>query len=130
MMKVKLTLILVASLLLSSCSRTYLVSNGASDNRPLLFENEYNLSEVKEIEVKGRAFFGVPSFSKNNRNNHTSGMLFYFNGIQLGKTPRILPLASLVSMSLLSGSILNAIFPGDYKYNSRKKEYEYKGGLA
>jgi hypothetical protein len=130
MMKVKLTLILVASLLLSSCSRTYLVSNGASDNRPLLFENEYNLSEVKEIEVKGRAFFGVPSFSKNNRNNHTSGMLFYFNGIQLGKTPRILPLASLISMSLLSGSILNAIFPGDYKYNSRKKEYEYKGGVG
>ncbi len=46
-MKVKITLILIATLVLSSCSRNYLISHGASDNRPLLFENEYNLSELK-----------------------------------------------------------------------------------
>ncbi len=129
-MKEKITLFLFATFVLSSCSRSYLYSNGASDNRPLLFENEYNLSELKETEVKGRAFFGIPSFSKNNRNNHTSGMLFYFNGVQLGKTSRILPIASLVTMSLIGGTILHAAFPGDIKYNSRTRDYESTGGIG
>lgn len=130
-MKLKyITLIVAVSIILSSCSRSYLISNGAADNRPLLFENEYQLSELKEVEVDGSAFFGIPSFSKNNKNNHTSGMLFYFNGVQLGSTPRILPIASLLTMSLLGGTILNTAFPGDYKYNSRTRDYDYKGGIG
>ncbi|MFM7104348.1 MAG: hypothetical protein ACKOW8_02425, partial [Flavobacteriales bacterium] len=115
-MQYRLLLPFCALFILSGCSRSFLISNGASDNRPLLFENEYQLSELKEVEVDGRAFFGIPSFSKNNKNNHTSGMLFYFNGIQLGRTPRILPIASLISMSLFAGKILNVAFPGERKY--------------
>jgi hypothetical protein len=136
-MKMKITLVLFATFFLCSCSRSFLISNGAADNRPLLFENEYNLSELKEVEVKGHAFFGVPSFAKNNKNNHTSGMLFYFNGIQLGKTPRILPLVSLISMSLASGALLNAAFSGNneynernYRYNPRTGEYKYRSGIG
>jgi hypothetical protein len=129
-MKFSILFSCVTLLVLTGCSRSYLVSSGATDNRPLLFENEYELSELKEVEVEGRAFFGIPSFSKNNRNNHTSGMLFYFNGVQLGRTPRILPIASLVTMSFLGGTILSAAFPGDYKYNSRTRDYEYSGGIG
>jgi hypothetical protein len=126
----KIFLLFTSILLLTSCSRSYLISNGASDNRPLLFEGEYDITQIKDIEVEGKAFFGIPSFSKNNRNNHTSGMLFYFNGIRLGKTPRALPIASLIGMSLFSGKILNTIFPGDYKYNSRTRDYDYTGGIG
>jgi len=66
-------------------------------------------------------------------------MLFYFNGIQLGRTPRILPIASLISMSLLGGRILNEFFPGKSSYNSssylgasnsRNRDYEYSGGIG
>jgi hypothetical protein len=126
----KIFLLITTVILLTSCSRSYLISNGASDNRPLLFEDEYDLSQINELEVEGKAFFGIPSFSKNNRNNNSSGMLFYFNGIRLGKTPRVLPIASLIGMSFVSGSILNAMFPGDLKYNSRTREYDYKGGIG
>jgi hypothetical protein len=103
----KLTIIFscVALSVLSGCSRSYLVSSGASDNRPLLFESEYELSELKEVEVDGKAFFGIPSFSKNNRNNHTSGILFYFNGIQLGKIPRAFPIATFAGLTLSTAGI-------------------------
>lgn len=124
------SLILSLVLFLSSCSRTHLISSGSTDNRPLLFENEYELSELKEVEVEGKAVFGIPSFSKNNRNNHTSGFLFYFNGIQIGRTPRVIPVLSLISMSLAGGYILNSAFPGDYGKNPRNTDNINSGGIG
>lgn len=130
-MKLKTTLFIITLIIIqSSCSRGYLVSSGSTDNRPLLFEDEYQLSELQPVEINGKAFFGIPSFSRNNKNNHTSGMLFYFNGIQLGRTPRILPIASLVTMSLLGGRIINEFFPGSSTYNPKTRDYDYSGGIG
>lgn len=105
MKRIILFVSLVVTVILSSCSRSLLVSSGARDSRPLLFQNEYNLSELKELDVDGRAIFGIPSFTKNNRNKHTSGLLFYFNGLEIVKTRRIYPIATLFALTAIAGRL-------------------------
>jgi hypothetical protein len=94
--------ILFASVLLSSCSSTKLVSTGSKDNKPLLFNGEYETKNLKEIQVDGSAFLGIPSYSKNNKNNRNTGFLFTFNGVELGKTKRIMPILTLIGYSFIT----------------------------
>ena len=65
-----LLLALICSFLISSCAKSLLISNGAKDNKPLIFNNEYKTSNLEEIAVEVKAFCGIPSFSKNNKNNY------------------------------------------------------------
>ena len=95
--------------LLSSCSKSHIISSGSRDHRPLIFNNEYELTDLKEIEVEGKSIFGIPSFSKNNKNKNTSGFLFYFNGVQLGHTPRIMPMLTLAGMCAVGGCFVAAV---------------------
>jgi hypothetical protein len=94
---------------MSSCAKSLLISNGAKDNKPLIFNNEYKTSNLEEITVEGKAFCGIPSFSKNNKNNHKNGFMFTFNGVTLAKTPRILPILSLIGYSVCSRFIVQGI---------------------
>ena len=112
-MKKTQTLILafiIFSILTSSCSKELLVTNGAIDHKPLIFNGEYKTSNLQEIEVQGSAFCGIPSFTKNNKNNHKKALIVTFNGIPLAKTPRILPIMTLVGYSFLSQAMVQYAF--------------------
>ena len=104
-----LLLALICSFLMSSCAKSLLTSNGAKDNKPLIFNNEYKTSNLAEISGEGKAFCGIPSFSKNNKNNNKNGFMFTFNGGTLGTTPRILPIISLIGYSFISQTVVQRI---------------------
>ncbi|MFZ4786113.1 MAG: hypothetical protein ACOYLH_11595 [Flavobacteriales bacterium] len=116
------------SFLFGSCSKTHIISTGARDNRPLIFNNEYELSELKEIEVEGRSIFGIPSFAKNNKNKNTSGFLFYFNGVQLGHTPRIMPILTLVGLSAIGGCFIASVEDRGREYTANDFTRAWYGG--
>jgi hypothetical protein len=99
-------IVLFGSLFIASCSTTKLVTTGAKDHKPLIFNGEYKTSDLEEIDVQGYAFCGIPSFSKNNKNNHKNAFLFTFNGVELFKTKRIFPTLSLIGYSFLSQSLV------------------------
>jgi hypothetical protein len=125
---------LICSFLMSSCAnKSLLISNGAKDNKPLIFNNEYNTSNLEEIVVEGSAFCGIPSFSKNNRNNHKNGFLFTFNGLEIGKTKRALPLLTLVGYSFISQMAVQRIVGtknGTIAPNITFKTEEYRLGFV
>jgi len=103
-------LTLFACLLFSSCSSSLYTSNGARDNRPLLFDGEYDIEELGEIESTGKAFWGIPiSQKKYKRKRGSIGV--YFNGISLMKTPKILPILTLLTLDYaFSAFVMQPIF--------------------
>jgi len=120
---------IISVLILSSCSSQLLVSTGAKDNKPLIFNYEYKTENLKTIEVKGAAFWGIPSASKNNKNN---GIIFTFNGINIGKTPRLLPILTLIAQSAILTYSINTI-AGQYESkpsSGYRTPAEYKDNLG
>jgi hypothetical protein len=101
--------ILIIAMSISSCTNQLKVSTGAKDYEPLLFNNEYSVQDLEPIEVEGSAFWGVPSFSKNNKNQRNSGFLFTFNGVEMGKTKRILPMLTLIGLSAYGGKFISEL---------------------
>jgi len=96
-------------LLTSSCTSTMKVASGASDNRPLLFADEYDITRLPELEVEGSAFFGIPSFRKNNQHNRSTGIVLYLNGIETGRVSRGAPILTLLATSFVTGSLIQRI---------------------
>lgn len=92
---------------LSSCTNQLKISTGAKDYEPLIFNNEYHVQDLEPIEVEGSAFWGVPSFTKNNKNKRNTGFLFTFNGVEMGRTKRILPMLTLLGMSFYGGQLIS-----------------------
>jgi hypothetical protein len=127
-----LLLALICSFLMSSCAKSLLISNGAADNKPLIFNNEYKTSNLEEITVEGTAFCGIPSFTKNNKNNNKNGFMFTFNGVTLGKTPRILPIISLIGYSFISQTVVQRIVgqKTETSGNTTFKTGEYRLGFV
>lgn len=115
MKKVSYVNILLLSTVLFStgCAKKLLISTGAKSNEPLIFNNEYKIEDLGQIEVEGSAFWGIPSFKKNNKNNHKRGMLFTFNGVNITKTPRILPIVTLIAYSSLCQNIAQLALFGE-----------------
>jgi len=105
---------LLTCLLFSSCSSSLYTSNGARDQRPLIFDGEYDIRELGEIESNGKAFWGIPiSQKKNRRKSGSIGV--YFNGVSLMKTPKILPILTLLTLDFaFSAYVMQPIF-GDKK---------------
>ena len=101
---------LFACLLLSSCSSSLYTSNGARDQRPLLFDGEYDIKELGEIKSTGKAFWGIPiSQKKYKRKSGSIGV--YFNGVSLMKTPKILPILTLLTLDFaFSAFVMQPIF--------------------
>ena len=99
----------IICLLLSSCSKSFYTSNGARDQRPLLFENEYHIKELSDIQSTGKAFWGIPISQKKYKGKH--GMILYFNGVAITKTPKILPILTLLSLDyFFTTSVMQPIF--------------------
>jgi hypothetical protein len=110
------------SVILISCSEQLKISTGAKDYEPLIFNGEYVLKDLNPIEVEGRAFWGIPSFTMNNKNKNKNGLLFTFNGVHFGQTPRILPILSMVSLSIGGGMMISTI-AGYKKVEAYGKSY-------
>ena len=118
---------LFACLLLSSCSSSLYTSNGARDQRPLLFDGEYDIKELGEIKSTGKAFWGIPiSQKKYKRKSGSIGV--YFNGVSLTKTPKILPILTLLALDLYFTTIVMQPIFGEKQQTSLSQEwngYEY-----
>tara|TARA_B110000240_G_scaffold146706_1_gene162146 strand:- start:280 stop:960 length:681 start_codon:yes stop_codon:yes gene_type:complete len=101
---------LFACLLFSSCSSSLYTSNGARDQRPLLFDGEYDIEKLGEIKSTGKAFWGIPiSQKKYKRKSGSIGV--YFNGVSLTKTPKILPILTLLALDFAFTSyVMQPIF--------------------
>ena len=116
-MKKAITILAVLTLylIMSSCSKSLLISNGAKDHKPLIFNNEYKISNIPEIEIQGKAFCGIPSNSKNNKNKN--GFLITFNGVPIGNTPSILPVLTLIGYSFVNMIAINSIVVQNSRLN-------------
>jgi len=101
---------IIVCLLFSSCSSSLYTSNASRDQRPLLFDGEYDIEELGEIQSTGKAFWGIPiSQKKYKRKNGNIGV--YFNGVSLMKTPKLLPILTLLSLDFFfTTSIMQPIF--------------------
>ena len=126
-------LLITVSFLFSSCSKSLYTSNGARDQRPLLFDNEYDIKELSDIKSTGTAFLGIPISQSKYKRKH--GMIVYFNGVSLAKTPKILPILTLLSLDFfITTSVMQPIFgkqPKTYEpYETYKDEYDTENRLG
>ena len=53
--------------------------------------------------MNGSSLFGIPGFGSNNKNKNKYGLLFRFNGINIGRVPRALPILTMLGTTLLFG---------------------------
>lgn len=117
-----LSFLLVTALLTSSCSKYLKSGNGAySDLSLSRTSDEYSIKRLSPIELKGSSVFGIPGFGSNNKNKNKGGLLFRFNGVELGKIPRVLPLLTLLGTTFGYGLLAQSI--AGYK----KERYTYGG---
>jgi len=104
-----LILTLSIAILFSSCSSRLLVSSGAKSNEPLIFNGEYKFDTLEPITVEGKAIFGIPTSSHLGQYKNKNGFLFTFNGVEVGRTPKVLPILTMVTVSYVSARLVQAI---------------------
>jgi len=94
--------ILFLAFIITSCSKSLYISNGGfSDLSMNVNSTEYDLYKLKTIDSEGNSFFGIPGSTKKEQ-----GIVVRFNGIQLGKTPKICPILTLLSYSFITSYTL------------------------
>ena len=101
---------LAAITLFASCSNQLYTGNGAlSDVSLQRNSSEYEIKRLNEIEVSGKSFWGIPSNSYN-ANKNKKGMIVRFNGLELGRTPQILPILTMVGYTFGVSGVLQEVF--------------------
>jgi hypothetical protein len=112
------------SLIFSSCSNQVISgSGGYSDVSLNRNSSEYDIKRLKEVEVVGNSFWGIP-YMKNKESKNKSGFIFRFNGVSMFRTPAILPVLTLLSTTISMGMALEPVF--GYK----KVTQNYGGGYS
>jgi len=115
---------LAAITLLASCSHQQFTGNGAlSDVSLQRNSSEYEIKRLNEIEVSGKSFWGIPSNSYN-ANKNKKGMIVRFNGLELGRTPKILPILTMLGYTVGVSGILQDAF-GNKEETIRSGNYSY-----
>lgn len=114
-------LILIAIIPFTSCNQ-YIKSGMAGSTDVMLNRNsdEYTIKRIKPIELEGSSLFGIPGFATNNKNKNKTGMIFKLNGFTLGRTPRILPILSFLTMTAASGVLIQEIGGTVTNYQSNR----------
>jgi len=108
----------------SSCSKFLQTGNGGfSDVSLNRNSDEYTIKRLNSIELDGNAIFGIPGLgASNNKNKNKSGLMFRFNGVQIGRVPRVAPILTMLGFTLGYGSFAQTVFgtnqDGDYKLKS------------
>lgn len=108
-----LALVIISS---SSCSKYLQSGNGGySDVSLNRNSDEYTIKRLKQIELDGNAIFGIPGIgAQNNKNKNKSGLMFRFNGIEIGSTPRLAPIITMLGFTYGFKKIIQAA--GGQKY--------------
>ncbi len=101
--------LLAVSVLFSSCSESLLVSSGSTDNKPLIFNNEYETKKLPEISADGSAFWGIPTTPRNPQYKGKRGYLFSFNGVEIGRGSRVLPIFTMLGYTLGLGAAMYSV---------------------
>lgn len=95
---------------LSSCSNQVISSSGGySDIALNRNSSEYDIRRLKEVEVVGNSFWGIP-YMKNKESKNKSGFIFRFNGVSLFRTPSFLPVVTLLATTVSAGLALEPVF--------------------
>jgi hypothetical protein len=82
---------------------------------------------LNEIEVSGKSFWGIPSNSYN-ANKNKKGMIVRFNGLELGRTPKILPILTMLSYTVGVSGVLQEVFGyKDVTERFGNTSYTFKG---
>ena len=118
--------LLLISLFFSSCSKQLYTRNSAHNNTSFS-SNQYNINEVSFSE-EGKALFGIPM----QKSTKKSGFIFNFNGVRINKTPKILPILSLLSLnySTALGMAELGIGKEETTYGYDYWGYSYKTGTT
>jgi hypothetical protein len=105
-----MTMKLIALILvLSSCSKQLLTNGGGySDVSLTRNSSEYEIKRLKEINVEGTSFWGIPS-KKNNPNKDKTGLIVRFNGLSIGRVPKFFPILSMIGLTLITGDAIQSI---------------------
>lgn len=116
--------LLVISLFFSSCSKQLYTRNSAHNNTSFS-SNQYDINEISFSE-EGKAIFGIPI----QKSSKKSGFIFNFNGVKINKTPKILPILSLLSLNFSTGLLMAELGVGkeqtrtELRYNNFQGYYE------
>ena len=122
----KLIVFIFSIVLLGSCNQTKFISNGATDNKPLIFEDEYQCKNLKEINLEGSAFWGIPKSTELSKDaKHNSGRIISFNGVRIMGSSKLLPVIGMVAYTALIGSSLNLIFGTKTTYINAPGGWDY-----
>lgn len=101
---------LAANTLLAICSHQQFTGNGATNDVSLQRNSsEYEIKRLNEIEVSGQSFWGIP-LNSYNANKNKKGMIVRFNGLELGRTAKILPILIMVGYTFGVSGILQSAF--------------------
>ena len=107
----KLIIFIISIVLLGSCNQTKFISNGVTDNKPLIFEDEYQCKNLKEINLEGSAFWGIPKSTELSKDaKHNSGRIISFNGVRIMGSNKLLPVLGMIAYTAVIGTGLNVIF--------------------
>jgi hypothetical protein len=107
----KLIILVFSIVLLGSCNQTKYISNGLSDNKPLIFEDEYQCKNLKELNLEGSAFWGIPKSTKLSKEaKHNSGRIISFNGVRIMGSTKLLPVIGMIAYTAVVGTSLSAVF--------------------
>tara|TARA_Y100000385_G_scaffold40652_1_gene37855 strand:- start:454 stop:1092 length:639 start_codon:yes stop_codon:yes gene_type:complete len=107
----KLIVFIFSIVLLGSCNQTKFISNGVTDNKPLIFEDEYQCKNLKELNLEGSAFWGIPKSTELSKNaKHNSGRITYFNGVRIIGSNKLFPVIGMIAYTAVIGTGLNVIF--------------------
>ena len=130
----KLIIFIISIVLLGSCNQTKFISNGVTDNKPLIFEDEYQCKNLKELNLEGSAFWGFPKSTELSKEaKHNSGRIISFNGVRIMGSSKLLPVIGMIAYTAVIGTSLNLIFGTKdiilYSDNFGNTYYESKSRL-
>ena len=110
----KILLFTLLIVLMSNCSSLQTISNGGfSDVSLNKNSDEYELKRLNEINVEGKAIFGIPMKAKKKQ-----GTVVRFNGIDLGKSNQVLPILSMIVYTGVTGMAINELAGTKDDWNS------------
>ena len=130
----KLIVFIFSIVILGSCNQTKFISNGVTDNKPLIFEDEYQCKNLKEINLEGSAFWGIPKSTELSKDaKHNSGRIISFNGVRIMGSSKLLPVIGMIAYTAVLGTGLNLVFGEKqtvaYTDQNGWTYYEYKTRL-
>tara|TARA_B110000858_G_scaffold176328_1_gene210445 strand:+ start:71 stop:772 length:702 start_codon:yes stop_codon:yes gene_type:complete len=118
----KLIVFMFSIVLLGSCNQTKYISNGVTDNKPLIFEDEYQCKNLKELNLEGSSFWGIPKSTELSKDaKHNSGRIISFNGVRIMGSSKLLPVIGMIAYTAAIGTGLNLVFG----LKNEVSEYEF-----